>query len=291
MFYDEEMILDFRLNYLNEYVDKFIVVESSYTHSGKRRELLFDEKKYTKFRDKISYLVLDNEPENLFKINKEDNIDKKNSKYILNALKRENLQRNYISNGLKDASYEDMIIISDVDEIPNLEKNNLKNLKNKIILFNQKFFYYKFNLKLHSFDWYGSKACKKSKLISPQWLRNVKSKKYPFWRIDTIFSKTKYHDLHFLMNGGWHFSNMKSPEAIEKKMSTYLHHREYDLKPLGTKKIEEIMKNKKAIYNLRADMKADKFDNTQDLIVTDLNELPAYIQNNLEKYKDWIEPK
>ena len=58
MFYDEEMILDFRLNYLNEYVDKFIVVESSYTHSGKRRELLFDEKKYTKFRDKISYLVL-----------------------------------------------------------------------------------------------------------------------------------------------------------------------------------------------------------------------------------------
>ena len=57
------------------------------------------------------------------------------------------------------ASPEDIIIISDVDEIPNLEANNLKNIKNRIILFNQKFFYYKFNLKLQSFDWYGSKAC------------------------------------------------------------------------------------------------------------------------------------
>ena len=291
MFYDEEMILDFRLNYLNDYVDKFVIVESSYTHSGEKRKLIFDIKKYSKFKDKISYMVLNKEPEDLFEIDGKEEFNRKNSKYILNALKRENFQRNYIAKGLKDASSEDMIIISDVDEIPNLEENNLDNLKNKIILFNQKFFYYKFNLKLQSFDWYGSKACKKRNLISPQWLRNIKSKKYPFWRLDTLFSKTKYQDILLMKNGGWHFSNMKTPEAIERKMSTYLHHREYDLNPLGAKKIKEIMKNKKAIYNLRADMKADKFDNTQDLIVTDLNELPAYIQNNLEKYKDWIEPK
>ena len=97
-------------------------------------------------------------------------------------------------------------------------------------------------------------------------------------------------NIELVKNGGWHFSNMKTPEAIEKKMSTYLHHREYDINPLGTKKISEIMKNKKAIYNLRADMKTNKFDNTQNLVVTKINELPAYIQNNLEKYKDWIEP-
>ena len=291
MFYDEEMILDFRLNYLNNYVDKFVVVESSYTHSGKKRELIFDIKKYSKFKDKISYTVLDEEPESLFEVEEKDSFDKKNSKYILNALKRENFQRNYITKGLKDASPEDMIIISDVDEIPNLEENNLNNLKNKIILFNQKFFYYKFNLKLQSFDWYGSKACKKANLISPQWLRGIKSKKYPFWRLDTLFSKTKYQDIFFVKNGGWHFSNMKTAEAIEKKMSTYLHHREYDLNPLGTKKIKEIMKNKKAIYNLRADKKTDKFDNTQNLVVSEISELPSYIQNNLEKYKDWIELK
>ena len=189
MFYDEEMILDFRLNYLSDYVDRFIVVESSYTHSGKKRDLIFDIKKYSKFKDKISYIVLDEEPQDLFEIDGKEKFDEKNSKYILNALKRENFQRNHITKGLKDASPEDMIIVSDVDEIPNLEENNLNNLKNKIILFNQKFFYYKFNLKLESFDWYGSKACKKANFISPQWLRNIKNKKYPFWRLDTLFSK------------------------------------------------------------------------------------------------------
>ena len=291
MFYDEEMILDFRLNYLSDYVDKFVVVESSYTHSGKKRDLIFDIKKYSKFKDKILYLKLDEEPKDLFEIDGKEKFDEKNSKYILNALKRENFQRNHIIKGLKDASSDDMIIISDVDEVPNLEENNLNDLKNKIVLFNQKFFYYKFNLKLQSFDWYGSKACIKANLISPQWLRNIKSKKYPFWRLDTLFSKNKYQNIFFIKNGGWHFSNMKTAESIEKKMSTYLHHREYDLNPLGAKKINEIMKNKKAIYNLRADMKADKFDNTQDLVVAEVKELPAYIQNNLEKYKDWIEQK
>ena len=72
-------------------------------------------------------------------------------------------------------------------------------------------------------------------------------------------------------------------------MSTYLHHREYDLNPLGTEKIKEIINNKKSIYNLRADKKADKIGNTQDLVVVNMSELPNYIQNNIEKYKDWIE--
>ena len=291
MFYDEEMILDFRLNYLYDLVDQFIIVESSYTHSGKRRKLIFDINKFSKFKNKINYIVLDDEPKELFEIDGKETYNKKNSKYILNALKRENFQRNHIAKGLKSASPNDIIIISDVDEIPNLEKNNIKNIKNKILLFNQKFFYYKFNLKLQSFNWYGSKACRKSSLISPQWLRNIKSKKYPFWRLDTIFSNTKYQDIFFINDGGWHFSNMKTAEDIEKKMSTYLHHREYDLNPLGTNKIKEIMRNKKAIYNLRADMKMDKFDNTQNLVVTNISELPPYIQNNLDKYKDWIELK
>jgi len=291
MFYDEEMILDFRLNYLNDYVDKFIIVESSFTHSGKKRDLIFDINKFSKFKDKIDYIILDKEPNDLFYIDEKDNFDKKKFQYILNALKRENLQRNYIEEGLKEASSEDVVIISDVDEIPNLEENNLNNIKNKIILFNQKFFYYKFNLKLNSFQWYGSKACRKSQLKSPQWLRNIKSKQYPFWRLDTFFSSTKYQNVFFVKNGGWHFSNMKTAEAIEKKMSTYLHHREYDLKPLGTKKIGKIMKDRKAIYNLRADMKTDKFDNTQELVVAKINELPIYLQKNLEKYKDWIETK
>ena len=187
MFFDEEMLLDFRLNYLNEYVDKFIIVESSYTHSGDKRKLLFDINKYKKFKDKISYIVVNQEPKEISKVLKTDNEDTKNSKYILNAAKRENYQRNCIQEGLKDADPTDMILISDLDEVPNLEQNNLKSIKNKIVLFKQKLFYYKFNLKLDSFEWFGTKACRKSSLLSPQWLRNVKDKKYPFWRFDTFF--------------------------------------------------------------------------------------------------------
>ena len=288
MYYDEDLILDLRLNYLNNYVDKFVIVESSYTHSGKSRNLLFDLNKFSKFKDKINYIVLNDSPLNLEKINTTDTDDKKNSKYILNAVKRENLQRNTISKGLVSAEPEDLIIISDVDEIPNLEQNNIKTIKNKIILFKQKFFYYKFNLKMNDYVWHGSKACKKKNLISPQWLRNIKSKIYPFWRIDVLFSKKKQRNMKFINNGGWHFSNIKTPADIQKKMQSYLHHREYDLNPIGEKRISEIIKEKKPIYNLKTDMKNNKFDLSERLILADTDELPHYIQNNINKYKDWL---
>ena len=289
MYYDEDIVLDLRLNVLNRYVDKFVIVESKYTHSGEKRKLLFDINKYSKFKTKIDYIILDNEPENLEIISDEDNEDKKNSKYIMNALKRENFQRNGITKGLKMANKEDLIIISDVDEIPNLSILNIEKIKDEIILFKQNFYYYKFNLKLENMPWYGSKACRYKNLKSPQWIRNIKGKNYPFWRLDVIFSDKKYSNIKFIENGGWHFSNMKTPDEIEKKMRTYLHHREYDIKPLGTEKIKQIIKSKKSIYNLRADMKTEKIDGTQDLKQTDGNDLPEFIKQNKEKYSNWIE--
>jgi len=288
MYYDEDLILDLRLNYLNKYVDKFIIVESTYTHSGQNRKLLFDIKKFSKFKDKINYIILDKPPVDLFIINTSDTDHQKNSKIILNAVKRENLQRNTISKGLNLASLDDMIIISDVDEIPNLEDNNITKVKNKIIFFKQKYFHYKFNLKLEEYIWHGSKACKKKYLITPQWLRNIKDKMYPFWRIDTFFSKKKYQNIKFIANGGWHFSNLKNPIDIEKKMKTYLHHREYELRPLGEKKIKNIIEERKAIYNLNADQRQNKFDLSQNLTIADINELPSYLVKNTARYKDWI---
>ena len=288
MYYDEDLILDLRLNLLNNYVDEFVIVESLYTHSGEPRKLLFDIKKHSKFKNKINYIILKDTPKKTFILNKDDAEDVKNSKYILNAVKRENFQRDKILEGLKLATPEDLIIISDVDEIPNLENNDIKDIKNKIILFKQKFFYYKFNLKLNNFFWHGSRACRKKNLISPQWLRNIKDKKYPIWRVDTFFSNKKYQNIKIIDNGGWHFSNIKTPADIEKKMKTYLHHREYDLNPIGTKKISEIIKEKKPIYNLKTDMKSNKFDLTEKLIVSDTSELPYYIQKNINKYKNWL---
>jgi len=288
MYYDEDLILDLRLNYLNNYVDKFVIVESSYTHSGDSRKCLFDIKNYSKFKDKINYIILEEPPVDLSHIKKDDSFEKKNSKLILNALKRENLQRNTISKGLESALPEDLIIISDVDEIPNLNDNNISSIKNKIIFFEQKYFYYKFNLKLDNYPWYGSRACKKKDLISPQWLRNIKSKTYSTWRIDTMFSKKKYKNIKFITNGGWHFSNIKTPADIEKKMKTYLHHREYEINPIGEKKISQIIQSKKTLYNLKVDMKSNKFDFSDQLVVAEISELPYYIQKNIVKYQDWL---
>jgi len=294
MYYDEDLILDLRLNYLNSYIDKFVIVESNYTHSGESRKLLFDIKKFSKFKDKINYIILDKLPTDLFTINTGDSDHKQNSKIILNAMKRENLQRQTILKGLNLASPDDLIIISDIDEIPNLEENNITEIKNKIIFFKQKYFHYKFNLKLEKTYWHGSRACKKKHLISPQWLRNIKDKDYPFWRIDTFFfnlinqNTKKYKNIKFIKNGGWHFSNLKNPADIEKKMKTYAHHREFEVNPVNAEKIKEIIKERKAIYNLGVDKRKNKFDLSQKLTVTDIAELPSYIVKNIEKYKDWI---
>ena len=288
MYYDEDLILDLRLNLLDNYVDEFIIVESGYTHSGEPRKLLFDINNFLKFKNKINYIVLKDPPSDLFLINEEDSENEKNSKYILNAVKRENLQRNTIVKGIDTASPEDLIIVSDLDEIPDLEHNNIKKIKNKIILFRQDFFYYKFNLKLNNFPWHGSRACKKKDLISPQWLRNIKDRNYPLWRIDTLLSKKKYQNIKIIKNGGWHFSNIKTAAAIDIKMKTYLHHREYELNPVGEKRINEIIKEKKPIYNLKTDMKGNKFDLSDELAVADISELPYYIQKNINKYKDWL---
>jgi len=99
--------------------------------------------------------------------------------------------RNHIKTALNEFSSEDYIIYSDNDEIPNLEKTNLKTTKKKFIIFNQKIFYYKLNLSLPNLDWFGSKACKLKHLTSIDFLRNIKNRKYSYLRIDTLFSEHK----------------------------------------------------------------------------------------------------
>ena len=289
MYYNEDTVLDIRLNCLDTYVDKFVIVESKFTHSGKKRNLLFDINQFKRFKDKIIYLALDDEPREIETVYDKDDEDLKSFKYIENALKRENYQRNYISRGLSDADAEDIIMVSDADEIPNLGKLDLKKIKNKLIFFQQKMFYYKLNLYIDSFNWFGTKACKKKDLISPQWLRNIKDRAYPLWRIDTLFSKLKYQNIYFVNDGGWHFSNIKNAKAIQEKLRSYLHHIEFDEEPLSVEKIDKIMKEKKTIYDLKVDKSVSKFNKGQKLTTIDLKLLPNYIQNNIEKYKLWLD--
>ena len=289
MFFDEEMLLEIRLNTLNKFVDKFIIVESTYTHSGKEKKLIFDINKYPKFKKKIDYIIVNDLPQGIEQIDKDDGNLEITYKEIMNALRRENFQRNAINQGLADADDNDWIIISDLDEIPDLSTINFNLINKKIIFFKQKVFYYKFNLELKTLRWIGSKACKKKYLKSPQWLRNVKDKIYPKWRLDIIFSEKKYNNIFFVENGGWHFSFVKKPEDIEKKLKSYLHHREYDLDPIGIENIKDLINSKAVIYDHRVDQTQYKFGGGQKLEKIDIKFLPEYVFSQKEKYLEWLE--
>ena len=289
MYFDEEVVLDVRLNTLNEFVDYFVIVESSFTHKGDPRKLKFNHKKFEKFKDKIIYIIDEEIYPQTEEIKTEDSENEKSRKAIFNAAYRENGQRNLIVKGLEEANDEDLILISDVDEIPKLSGLNFKNVNEKIILFKQDMFYYKFNLHLPNLIWTGTKGCKKKNLVNPQWLRNIKDRKYSFFRIDTFFSKTKYTSIKIISDGGWHFSNIKTPKEIEHKLKSYLHHREFDEQPLSIDEIDKIIKNKQAIYDLTVDKTTNKIGNGSKLEKFEFERLPMHIQKNYNDYKEWID--
>ena len=285
MFFDESMLLDLRLNILDKYVSKFIICESTFNHNGVKKKLNFDIKLFTKFKSKIDYIVLDKEPANLKIINEYDSSELKESKTLDNALIRENFQRNFALKKLHEVNDNDLILINDLDEIPDLKNFSYKN---KITIFKQKMLYFKFNLVYKNLSWTGSKICKKKDLISPQWLRNIKTRKYPLWRLDIFFSKKKYNNIEIIENGGWHFTNIKTADEIHHKMKSFLHHFEYENSGLNPEMIEKLIKEKKALYNYNADQRENKWSNNTELEKINLEFLPDYINENLDKYQNWL---
>ena len=290
MFSDEKLLLDLRLNSLNRYVDKFIITEAKYLHNGEPKKLNFDIKEFFEFKNKIEYIIVENQPPNLETLNNIDSSDKIEEKKILNSIRRDNFQREQLATGLNSLSSEDVIIISDLDEIPDLEKIDLREISNEIVVFKQKMFYYKFNLYYKNFDWFGSKALKKKNFISPQWLRNIKNKKYPFWRLDIFFSKKKYINLKFVEDGGWHFTCIKKPEDIHKKLLTFAHHQDYENAKLSLLDLKKIVEEKKVLYDHSKDKKnSNKWVNNTILQKIEFKFLPNYIINNKNKFKDWLD--
>ena len=290
-FFDEEMLLDLRLNIMDKYVDKFVITEATYMHNGKPKKLNFDIKKYSKFKEKIIYIVVDEQPPDLYEIYDKDNDkqDTRGQKLVLNGYKRDNFQREKAADSLKNLNPEDWIIINDIDEIPNLENLNFKEIKNKIVIFKQKIFYYKFNLLYPEISWYGSKVCRKKDFLSPQWLRDLKHKKYPIWRLDTIFSKKKYNNIVHINNGGWHFTNIKSAADIEKKLLNYTHHYEYELSGLNINDLKKKISERKIIYDHGVDQREPKWKSEKTLTKIDLKEMPKYLKENSSKYANWLE--
>ncbi len=284
-YYSEDLMLDIRFNILNKYVDKFIIVESKYSHSGKPKKLNFNINNFQKFKDKIEYLIIEDEPKDISNnINNLSEIKRKNS------LLRIEKSYDTIMNSIQNFADNDLICLSDNDEIPNFESKHFINSKNDIFIFEQLFFYYKFNLFYDLIPWYGTKACKKKRLLSMSWLRNLKNKKYPVWRLDTYFSKLKQTNLQIVKNGGWHFTNIKTAEDIFTKLSNFGHHDEFDVSGITVKDIENCIKNRVVNYDHKADKsKNNKYSANYKLKVIDDNILPEYLIRNKNKYKDWFD--
>ena len=259
-FFNEEHIVDLRLNILNKFVDIFVIVESTINHQGQNKKLNFDIKKFSKFKNKINYIIVDDTPKDIIK------------PHTGGESLVEQHQRNSLIKGLKEASDNDLVILSDVDEIPDL--NKLKEFdKNKYAVFSQKMFMYKLNLlNLRESNWHGSKICLKKNLKSPQWLRNLKFKKYPFWRFD------KPRNIQIIKDGGWHFAYLHTAQNISRKIKSFAHG-EFNKKNLtDEKEIQKRIENKEDIFNRGYDLKKIDIDESY----------PDYIRQNLELFKNWI---
>jgi len=290
-FFDEEMLLDLRLNIMDKYVDKFVITEATYTHNGKPKKLIFDINKFSKFKNKIIYIIVDRQPPDLYKIYDRD-YDKKDTrgqKLVLNGYKRDNYQRQMAHQALDNIESDDWILINDIDEIPNLKNIDFKKINYKLVIFKQQIFYYKFNLLYRSVPWFGTKACKKKNFISPQWLRDVKYKTYPFWRLDIIFSKKKYNNILHINDGGWHFTNIKSAEDINKKLLNYTHHYEFEQSGLDIQSLKRKIEEKKILYDHSVDQRKYKWGSDKILSKIQFSEMPDYLRENIEKYKQWLD--
>jgi len=257
MYNNEDLLLDLRLNILDRHVDKFVIIESTHDHQGNKKNINFKAEKFSKFKDKIKYIQLNSFPE----------------KYT--TWERENYHRNYIVNGLLDANPEDYIMISDLDEIPKIEDRNIFE-KKKYTAFKQKMFYYRFNLhNITEPEWLGTRACKKKYLISPQWLRDQKLKKYPIWRVDKKIKTLKWN---IVEKGGWHFSFIMSNLNIKKKIESFAHNEFNKPEFTNIKNIENCISLKKDLFG--RPFKFIKIDNEK--------ELPKYLVINKDKYKDLL---
>jgi len=261
-YWDEDLLLDLRLNILNDFVDYFVIVEGNKTWQNNYKQFRFDIKKFEKFKKKIIYIQVEDMPDGK------------------NPWVRENFQRNCIERGLKGANNDDLIIISDLDEIPNPQSIENFNHQNRYVALKQNHYYYKLNLQAQNNPfWIGSKICVKKYLKSPQWLRNLKFKKRPFWRID----KLRLNNI--IENGGWHFCNLKTPIELLYK---YRNLCETNDQFVFKEKIpDEFLDENKITEKINQGLDLLGRDEKFNVVKID-NNFPRYLIDNKKKYSDWI---
>jgi beta-1,4-mannosyl-glycoprotein beta-1,4-N-acetylglucosaminyltransferase len=248
-FYNELDLLEIRLTLLYDVVDYFVISETTKSHANNPKKLFFEENKsmFDKFSDKIIH-IKHNFPEDILNMGTKIG----NDKYTLTYNKiserydieenegelkkhptfcRDYLQKEFIKFGLMDCEDDDLIMISDLDEIPKPEivkKIRENNLYNHCLM--QDCFYYYINLLAHT-NWYGNYIVKFSdtKEVS---LTHLKNKRVNFEKI---------------FDGGWHLSFMGGVERVKTKIQNYAHqefNNDFYLNNVATK-----IKNGVDVYN------------------------------------------
>jgi beta-1,4-mannosyl-glycoprotein beta-1,4-N-acetylglucosaminyltransferase len=272
-FFNELDLLDIRLNYLDKYVDKFVIVESTVTFSGKEKRLFFEENKhlFEKFKDKIIHVIVDDTPEDFTSLNENtgDALQDKINQYVNRSpgwqrqhekqWGREIFQREAIFRGIKNCEDNDIIILSDLDEIPNAEVIEKLDFTNSTCFeLKQRLFYYNINL-LRENNWSGTKISKWN-FVKDSTINEIRQNK--------ITDNT-------IPNGGWHLSFMGGKDRIIEKIEAYSH-QEFN---------HESIKNN---VSINIDQKTDIFyrDGNQCELVDVNIEYPSDMINFInEKYK------
>lgn len=251
-FFNELELLDLRLMVLNDLVDYFVIVESNKTHTGNKKEFIFEQNKdrFSDYMHKIVYVKVEDLPDYA-----RDNI------WIA-----ENFQRNCIVRGLGKASYGDKIIISDADEIPN-PTTVLKYIDVVTpVTMIQHLFYYYVNC-LQGTPWTGSILATQGEYESPQWLRNI----------------ARSEQCYSVPEGGWHYSFMGGPDRIRTKVEN-IAESHIIIDKVGTpEEIKDKMLTQKDLWG-RTEQPFQK----RIININDNGMAPACISEFVHKYPDFF---
>ena len=263
----EDLLLKIRFETLFNKVDKFVIVEANRFFNGEVKPKLFDIKKFEKYKEKIDFYYIENLP-----------------KFNGNNLQYESFIKDQIKLGLKNLNDEDIVLISDADEIPNLKNEKYKNFDSAVFL--QKMFYYKFNINAYEGLKFKNKiactkSCKFKFFKNFKQVREFRVKNIPWWRVDKKIKR------HVETDGGWHFSFLMKSKDIKSKLSRFEHeikhlkkNEKYEMDNLmDIKKIEENIINLRDPYDRNhVKLKKVKIDESfPEYILLNKNELNEFI--------------
>jgi beta-1,4-mannosyl-glycoprotein beta-1,4-N-acetylglucosaminyltransferase len=259
----EDELLDIRLNELDSYVSYFVLVESNISFSGIKKSYSFNSNKFKKFKHKIRYVpVQDGQAK----------YQNKNYWPFFKAVQwqREFFCRNSILDGLYDAQDEDYVLLSDIDELPNLE--NLS-FDTEIIIFKQICLQFKLNLMNPGLTpYFGTKGIKFRSLGIPSELRLFDQEHLGIVNYQGLNKK-------YVKDGGWHFSYCTGTQDILKKIRFYSHFER--AKSINLEHIDNCIKNRKDLWN----GEFNYVKKTKNLEIKNNEFLPKYVQQNMQKFK------